>query len=149
MSGRTGSNGRRAATFHRDDDTPPKGRNMTNANDEAVARHLPMKPADYLTLVALTDGDLHGYGLVKKIETLSAGTLQLVPGNFYSVLQRLLGEGLLQEAERRAAEDLDDRRRRYYAVTELGRAVAEAETARLKSLVKVAEAHDLAGGRAR
>lgn len=122
---------------------------MTAESADAVARHLPMKPADYLTLVALTDGDLHGYGLVKKIETLSDGTLKLVPGNFYSVLQRLLGEGLLEEAERQPAEDLDNRRRRYYAITALGRAVAEAETARLRSLVKVAEAHDLAGGRAR
>jgi len=122
---------------------------MTHANEEAVARHLPLKPADYLTLVALNDSELHGYGLVKKIETLSEGTLQLVPGNFYSVLQRLLSEGLLEEAERRSAEDLDNRRRRYYAITELGRAVAEAETARLKSLVKVAEARDLARGRAR
>lgn len=122
---------------------------MTAESADAVARHLPMKPADYLTLVALTGGDLHGYGLVKKIETLSDGTLKLVPGNFYSVLQRLLGEGLLEEAERQPAEDLDNRRRRYYAITALGRAVAEAETARLRSLVKVAEAHDLAGGRAR
>lgn len=119
------------------------------ANAEAVARHLPMKPADYLTLVALTDGAQHGYGLVKKIEELSDGTLQLVPGNFYSVLQRLLGEGLLEEAERRAAEDLDNRRRRYYVITTLGRGVAQAETARLKSLVKVAEQHDLAEERAR
>lgn len=116
---------------------------------DAVDRHLPLKPADYLTLVALTEGEQHGYGLVKKIETLSGGTLKLVPGNFYSVLQRLMGEGLLEEAERRPADDLDDRRRRYYAVSELGRAVAAAETVRLKSLVQVAEAHDLAGGGAR
>jgi DNA-binding PadR family transcriptional regulator len=118
-------------------------------NTDAVARHLPMKPADYLTLVALTDGALHGYGLVKKIEELSDGTLQLVPGNFYSVLQRLQGEGLLEEAERLPAEDLDNRRRRYYAITALGRSVAQAETARLKSLLKVAEEHDLAKERAR
>jgi DNA-binding PadR family transcriptional regulator len=115
-------------------------------HEDAVDRHLPLKPADYLTLVALTEGEQHGYGLVKKIEALSGGTLKPVPGNFYSVLQRLLGEGLLQEAERRPAEDLDDRRRRYYAISELGRAVVAAETARLKSLVRVAEAHDLAGG---
>ena len=116
---------------------------------EIVDRHLPLKPADYLTLIALADADQHGYGLVKKIETLSGGTLKLVPGNFYSVLQRLLNDGLLAESSRQPAEDLDNRRRRYYAITGLGRDVAEAETGRLKSLVKVAEAHDLAGGRAR
>lgn len=125
-----------------DEETHRTGRR----HEDAVDRHLPLKPADYLTLLALTEGEQHGYGLVKKIETLSGGTLKLVPGNFYSVLQRLLSEGLLQEAERRAARDLDDRRRRYYAISELGRAVAAAETARLKSLVEVAEAHDLAGG---
>ena len=111
--------------------------------------HLPLKPTDYLTLVALSDGERHGYGLVKQIETLSGGTLRLVPGNFYSVLRRLMNAGLLEESTRRPADDLDNRRRRYYAISELGRAVAAAETARLKSLVKVAEAHDLAGGRAR
>ncbi len=116
---------------------------------DVVDQHLPLKPADYLTLIALANADQHGYGLVKKIETLSGGTLKLVPGNFYSVLQRLLNDGLLAESSRQAAEDLDNRRRRYYAITELGRAVAEAETGRLKSLVKVVEAHDLARGRAR
>ncbi len=116
---------------------------------ETIDRYLPLKPADYLTLIALADADQHGYGLVKKIETLSGGTLKLVPGNFYSVLQRLLNEGLLAESARQAAADLDNRRRRYYAITELGRDVAEAETGRLKSLVKIAEAHELARGRAR
>ncbi len=115
----------------------------------AAEGYLPLKPTDYLTLVALSDGERHGYGLVKQIETISDGTLRLVPGNFYSVLQRLMNAGLLEESARRPADDLDNRRRRYYAISELGRAVAAAETARLKSLVKVAEAHDLARGRAR
>ena len=116
---------------------------------DTVAQHLPLKPADYLTLLALAEGEHHGYGLVKKIEALSDGIVKLVPGNFYSILQRLRSTGLLEEAERRPAADLDNRRRRYYEITELGRAVAEAETGRLKSLVKVAEAHHLADGRAR
>ena len=122
--------------------------NATETN-EAIGRHLPLKPADYLTLIALAESDQHGYGLVKNIEALSNGTLKLVPGNFYSVLQRLLNDGLLAESERQSAEDLENRRRRYYAITELGRGVVEAETARLKSLVEVAERRDLAGGRAR
>ena len=121
----------------------------TDKLSAAAERHLPLKPTDYLTLVALSDGERHGYGMVKHIETLSGGTLRLVPGNFYSVLQRLMNAGLLEESTRRPADDLDNRRRRYYAISELGRAVAAAETTRLKSLVKVAEAHDLASGRAR
>lgn len=123
---------------------------MTDSkHNVAVDLHLPLKPTDYLTLIALAEGDQHGYGLVKRIETLSGGTLKLVPGNFYSVLQRLLNEGLLEEADRRPADDLDNRRRRYYAITDIGRQVAEAETARLKSLVRVAENQGLANGRAR
>ena len=86
---------------------------------------------------------------VKQIETLSGGTLRLVPGNFYSVLSRLMEEGLLEESERRASEDLDNRKRRYYVITTLGREVASAETSRLKALVKVAEEHDLARGAGR
>ena len=116
-----------------------------------IDEHIPVKPTDYLTLVALADGERHGYGLVKQIEELSGGTLRLVPGNFYSVLQRLMNAGLLEEAERKASADLDNRRRRYYRITELGHQVATTETARLKALVKVAEQHDLASstGRAR
>jgi len=109
-----------------------------------VARHLPLKPTDYLTLVALSEGQSHGYGLVKRIEELSGGSVRLVPGNFYSVLSRLMEEGLLEEEERRPSEDLDNRKRRYYAITTLGKEVASAETSRLKALVRVAEEHDLA-----
>ena len=122
---------------------------MARHQHAELDEHLPMKPADYLTLIALGDEQQHGYGLVKKIEQLSEGTLRLVPGNFYSILQRLMNDGLLKESDRRPAQDLDNRKRRYYAVTELGRAVATAETARLKSLVKVAESGTLAGGRVR
>ena len=122
---------------------------MARRKHAGLDDHLPMKPADYLTLLTLAEGEQHGYGLVKKIEELSEGALKLVPGNFYSILQRLMNAGLLEESARRSAEDLDNRRRRYYDITELGRSVAAAETTRLKSLVKIAESRDLVGDRIR
>jgi DNA-binding PadR family transcriptional regulator len=57
------------------------------------------------------------------------------PGNLYRVLRRLLADGLVDEAERRPAPDLDDERRRYYRLTPLGARVAAAEVERLRALV--------------
>ena len=79
----------------------------------AIDQHLPLKPADYLTLIALAEANQHGYGLVKKIQTLSGGTLKLVPSTCHSVLQRLLNDRLLDESAREPAADRDHRRRRY------------------------------------
>ena len=100
---------------------------------------LPLKPVDFLVLMVLLDGDRHGYGLVQEIAQRSNGTIKLVPGNFYAVLKRLMDSGLLEQSGKRAAGDLDHERRRYYAITPLGKQVAKSEALRLKSLVRQAE----------
>lgn len=94
----------------------------------------PMRPIEFLVLAVLADGELHGYGIVQRIEERTEGRVQPKPGNLYRVLDRLLERGLLREVEERAAEDLDDQRRRYYAISPRGRQTL-AEEARLLGTV--------------
>ncbi len=108
-----------------------------------VDAHLPLKPVDFLVLMTLARGERHGYGIVTDISEQTDGRIRLVPGNLYSVLQRLDNRGLLGESHRRRAPDLQDQRRRYYAITPLGRRVLSAEAERLRSLVGMAESMDL------
>lgn len=112
-------------------------------NDDAYEAHLPLKPVDCLVLMSLAHGERHGYGIVTDIAERTDGATRLVPGNLYAVLQRLEADGLLAETDKRPAADLDDRRRRYYEITPLGRRVLAAEAARLRQVVGMAEALDL------
>ncbi|HSR53069.1 MAG TPA: helix-turn-helix transcriptional regulator [Acidobacteriota bacterium] len=107
---------------------------------------LPLKPVDYMVLLVLAAGDRHGYGIVQDIEKRSEGQISLEPGNLYRTIRRLMGQGLLKETDRRPAPESDDERRRYYCLTPFGLRVAEAETVRLKHLVRFAETQSLAGG---
>jgi len=108
-----------------------------------VDQHLPLKPVDFLVLMTLARGDRHGYGIVTDIAEQTDGRIRLVPGNLYTVLQRLENCGLLGPTPLRAAPDLKDQRRRYFAISPLGRKVLCAEAERLRSLVDVAESMDL------
>ena len=108
-----------------------------------VDEHPPLKPVDFLVLMTLAREERHGYGIVTDIAEQTDGRIRLVPGNLYSVLQRLESRGLLGESHRRPAPDLEDQRRRYYAITPLGRRVLSAEAERLRGLVGVAESMDL------
>ncbi len=96
---------------------------------------LPLKPVDLLLLLALADGERHGYGLVQEIAARTDGVVGLEPGNLYRIIKRLLADGLVAESERRPAPDLDDERRRYYRLTPLGARVVRAEAQRLQALV--------------
>lgn len=110
--------------------------------------HLPLRPVDFLVLLTLVDGERHGYGIVRDIDERTGGEVRLLPGNLYAMLRRLAKAGLVAEAERRPAADLDDERRRYYRVTELGREVASAEARRMQSLVEAAASRGLLSGTA-
>jgi DNA-binding PadR family transcriptional regulator len=108
-------------------------------SDEA-GRLLPLTPLSLGVLLALAEGPRHGYALLKALDTQSRGRLKPGTGTLYAALQRMIDEDLLEEAERPAGEDA---RRRYYAVTEFGRAVARAELMRLAGLMDAAGARDL------
>jgi DNA-binding PadR family transcriptional regulator len=97
--------------------------------------YLPLKPVDLQLLLALSESELHGYGLVQAIADRTDGLVQLEPGNLYRVIKRLLVDGLVAESDRRAAPDLGDERRRYYRRTPLGARVVAAEIRRLQALL--------------
>ena len=99
---------------------------------------LPLTPGAFHVLVALTDGDIHGYGILKEVARLTGGTVSLSTGTLYAILRRLVSEGMVVEREARPAPEMDDERRRYYHLTEFGRRVACAEAERLREMLALA-----------
>jgi DNA-binding PadR family transcriptional regulator len=98
----------------------------------------PLTPAMFHTLLALVDGEKHGYAVVKEVEHLTDGKVRLSTGTLYGIVKRLLADGLIEESSRRPARALDDERRRYYRLTSFGREVARAEAERVAAVVAVA-----------
>jgi len=110
--------------------------------------HLPLPVATFHILVAVADQDRHGYAIMQDVATRTNGALKLSPGTLYGSIRRLLDEGLIVELSHRQRPDEDDERRRYYRITAFGRAVAQAEAARLATLLRQAKAAGLVPGRA-
>ena len=109
---------------------------------------LPLPEAAFHILIALADGDRHGYGIILDVAARTSGALKLSAGTLYRTIQRLLEQGLLVETRERPDPEEDDERRRYYRLTPFGRAVARAEAQRLAQLVRLARASGLAPGKA-
>jgi DNA-binding PadR family transcriptional regulator len=108
---------------------------------------LPLTPVAFEILLALADGEQHGYSIMREVERRSLGTVKLHPGTLYRALARLLESGLIEELDQRPQPDQDDERRRYYQLTTRGIAVARAEAQRLSSQVDAARARRLLGAR--
>src|SRR5688500_11703138 len=106
----------------------------------------PLQPAAFHILLALSEGERHGYALMSDVAELSDGAVRLGPGTLYGTIKRLLAGGLIQEVEPRVDPELDDQRRRYYALTTAGRAVLSAEATRLARLTAVAAQRKLIRG---
>jgi DNA-binding PadR family transcriptional regulator len=109
---------------------------------------LPLTPAVFHILLALAGGERHGYAIMREVASMTSGALKLGPGTLYRSIKSLLAAGLIEETEERPDPALDDERRRYYRLTELGERVAQAEAARLERLVGVARARRLLPGAA-
>ena len=101
---------------------------------------VPLPPAWFHLLLALTGGERHGYALMQDIAAESDGALRLGPGTLYGAIKRLLELGLVEESGRRPDPALDDERRRYYRLTQAGTRVLTAEAARHDRLVHLARA---------
>jgi DNA-binding PadR family transcriptional regulator len=108
---------------------------------------LPLPAASFHILVALADGDRHGYAIMQDVAARTEGELRLSPGTLYRSIQRMLEQGLIAELASRPARN-DDERRRYYRLTPLGREVARAEARRLTQMLKLARASGFAPGKA-
>ena len=106
---------------------------------------LPLGTACFYILVALADGERHGYAIIKEVEETTRGAIKLGPGTLYRVIKQLVVDGWIVETER----DDDDTRRRTYALTPWGRTIAKAEAARLADLLRLAERRKLLPAMAR
>jgi DNA-binding PadR family transcriptional regulator len=86
-------------------------------------------------LIALGEGERHGYGIMRSVEEASGGTVRLGPGTLYTTLARLEADGLIEESDARPDPAIDDQRRRYWRLTPAGRAVAVDVVRRLAAIV--------------
>jgi DNA-binding PadR family transcriptional regulator len=105
-----------------------------------------LTPAVFALLLALSEGQRHGYALVTEVEQLTDGVIRLGPGTLYRSLQRMRVEGLIEELTDGEATDLQDRRaerRRSYQITDQGRDAVRAEARRLAALVDAARQRGL------
>ena len=101
---------------------------------------LPLTPATFEILLALADGERHGYAIMREVAERTAGAVRLGPGTLYGSLKRLVESGLVEEGAERGDPQGGggDERRRYYRITDAGLAVARAEARRLEEMVRAA-----------
>jgi len=105
----------------------------------------PLTPAVFNILLALADGEKHGYGIMLEVETNTKGQVIMGPGTLYGSIKRMLKADLIEESDERADPEMDDQRRKYYKLTNLGRRVLSMEAERLASQVMIARAKNVLG----
>ncbi len=114
--------------------------------EDQIEKRLPLSPAAFCILLALKDGEKHGYAILREVAEKSDGAVKLLPGTLYNLLKRMLEDGWIEELDERPDPALDDERRRYYRLSGLGEKVAGLEAARLAGLVSAAQKHGLLAG---
>ena len=107
---------------------------------------LPLTPVAFEILLALADGERHGYSILQEVESRSGGTIALHAGTLYRALARLLESDLIDELSESPDPSSGDERRRYYKLTLRGIAVARAEVARLEGQLSAARSRRLLKG---
>jgi DNA-binding PadR family transcriptional regulator len=107
--------------------------------DKKLANLLPLTPAVFNILLALADGEKHGYAIMLEVENNTEGVVKMGPGTLYGSIKRMLVNGLIEESDERPDEAIDDQRRRYYRLSGLGERVLLAEAERLARQVQVAQ----------
>lgn len=100
---------------------------------------LPLSRSQLYLLLAIEEGERHGYAVKKRVEELSDGVVKMGPGTLYAAIQRAEEQRLIRESDQRPPEEDDQRQRRYYELTPLGRRALEAEVRRLGTFVDTAQ----------
>jgi DNA-binding PadR family transcriptional regulator len=96
-------------------------------------------------LLALANGELHGYAIMQEVAEHTDGRMKMGPGTLYGTIKRLLEADLIEESDERPDAEMDDERRRYYRLSGLGQRVVQAEARRYEAMVKVARGKKLIG----
>lgn len=104
---------------------------------------LPLTPTVFNILLALVDGEKHGYGIMLEVEKNTQGQVLMGPGTLYGSIKRMLKANLIEECDERPDPQLDDQRRRYYRMTGLGNRTLRMEAERLAAQVQMARAKNL------
>jgi DNA-binding PadR family transcriptional regulator len=106
---------------------------------EDLSPFLPLSPATLHVLLVLAGGERHGYGIMQEVARQSNGQYKLGPGTLYDNLQKMMNQGMVDEAP--SPSENGDPRRRYYRLTPFGCAVLKADVARLDGVVREAKLH--------
>jgi DNA-binding PadR family transcriptional regulator len=106
----------------------------------AIDELLPLTSTVFHILLALADQERHGYGIMQEVMAMTRNQVRMGPGTLYGSIKRMLKANFIEESDERPDPELDDERRRYYRLTDLGRRVLAAETRRLSTLIDVAQA---------
>jgi DNA-binding PadR family transcriptional regulator len=102
----------------------------------------PLTPAVFHILLALAEGQRHGYAILKDVARQTDGAMRMGPGTLYGTLQRMMDQGLVEEAAGPARPV--DERRRYYQLSKSGRVALKNEVERMETLVRTARARRVA-----
>ena len=105
----------------------------------------PLTPAVFHVLLALADGERHGYAIMQEVAENTGSQIKMGPGTLYGTIKRLLEARMIEESEQRPDPDLDDERRRYYRLTGLGQRAVKAEALRYAAMAEVARRKRLIG----
>jgi len=109
-------------------------------NGESI-NEIPLRPAVFHILLALSEKPQHGLGIADQVERATAGAVRLGPGTLYRSIKEMLRDGLVQEIP--APEQDEDPRRKFLSLTDLGRAILEAEAVRYQRIVELAKDRDV------
>jgi DNA-binding PadR family transcriptional regulator len=108
-------------------------KNTSSSSNQALT------PAVFHILLALADGEKHGYAIMKEVESQTGGRIKMGPGTLYGSIKRMLSAGLIQETDDRPDPELDNERRRYYRLTGVGEKALRTESTRMEQAVKAAK----------
>lgn len=108
---------------------------------------IPLRQSVYRVLLALPEGELmHGYAIMQALAAMAGGKETILPGTLYAALARMVDDGLVEMAEAPEGDASGGPKRRYYRRTAFGRAVARAESERLRALLEIAVAQKVIPG---
>ena len=119
---------------------------MPNDEQREPEALVPLSPAVFHILLALADGEKHGYAIMQEVSARTGGAMRMGPGTLYGSIQRMLKDGLVIESQDRSDPVHGEERRRYYRLTGFGQRVLQAEARRLEQLVHIAQSKQILPG---